>query len=137
LAVIALGAPGILVIEKFTVVKPAAAAVTVYGPPEVALEVSGADAMPEALVATVIVVVELLNLPLAPEPGAVKVTLTPGTGLLLASFTVTPSAVAKAVLIVELCGVVKVLAVIVLGAPGVLVIEKFTVVTPAAAAVTV
>ncbi len=90
--------------------------------------------MPEALVAAVIVVVALLNVPLAPEPGAVKVTLTPGTGLLPASFTVTATAFVKTVLTEVLCGVVPALAVIVI---GVLVIEKFTVTKPAAAAETV
>jgi hypothetical protein len=62
--------------------------------------VNAADATPEALVATVIVAVLLLNTPDAPEPGATKVTFTPGTGLLPASFTVTANAFAKAVLIV-------------------------------------
>jgi hypothetical protein len=70
----------------------------------VKLAVNGADATPEALVATVIVV-ELENLPLAPELGAVKVTLTPESGLLPASFTVTAGAL-KAVNMVALCGVV-------------------------------
>ena len=100
------------------------------------MAVNGADAIPEALVATVIVAVELLNMPLAPEPGAVKVTFTPDTGLLPASFTVTARAVAKAVLIVALCGVVPALAVMV-KTRAALVIEKFTVVSPVAAAVTV
>jgi hypothetical protein len=99
--------------------------------------VNAADATPEALVATVIVAVLLLNTPDAPEPGATKVTFTPGTGLLPASFTVTANAFAKAVLIVADCGVVPAFAVIVEGAPGVLVSEKFTVVKPVATAVTV
>src|SRR5882724_11493970 len=86
-----------LVSEKFTVVRPVAAAVTVYGPPAVA--------------------------------GAVNVTFTPETGLLPASFTVTASALAKAVLIVADCGVVPEFAVIVVAAPAVFVSEKFTVVT--------
>jgi hypothetical protein len=70
---------------KLTVVRPAAAALTVYGPPAVALAVNGAVATPEALVATTIAAVLLLKMPEAPEPGAVKVTFTPDTGLLLAS----------------------------------------------------
>jgi len=95
-------APWVLVSEKFTVVRLVAAAVTVYGPPADALAVKGADAMPEASVATVIVAVALLNMPLAPEPGAVKVTLTPDTALLLASITVTATGFVKAVPIVAL-----------------------------------
>jgi len=101
------------------------------------LAVNDADAMPDALVATMIVAVLLLNLPDAPEPGAVNVTFTPGTGLLPASFTVTASAFANAVLIVADCGVVPAFAVIEAGVPTVLVSEKFTAVRPVAAAVTV
>ena len=41
------------------------AAVTVYGPPAVALAVNGAAATPDALVATVIVVVRMLSRPVA------------------------------------------------------------------------
>jgi hypothetical protein len=83
------------------------------------------------------VAVLLLKVPDAPVPGAVNVTLTLGTGLFPASFTVTASALAKAVLMVADCGVVPVFAVIVAGAPTVFVSEKFTVVKPVAAAVTV
>jgi len=79
----------------------------------------------------------LLKVPDAPDPGAVKVTFTPDTGLLLASLTVTASAFAKAVLMVADCGVVPAFAVMVLAAPAVLVSEKLTVVRPEAAAVTV
>jgi hypothetical protein len=99
--------------------------------------VNGADATPEALVATVIVAVLLLKTPEAPEPGAVNVTFTPLTGLLLASFTVTANGVAKAVLTVADCGVVPAFAVIVDGAPALFVSEKLTVVRPVAVAVTV
>ena len=126
-----------LVREKLTVVRPVAAAVTVYGPPAVAFAVKGADATPDAFVATVIVAVLLPKTPEAPEPGAVNVTFTPLTGLLPESFTVTANGLANAVLIVADCGVVPALAVIVFAAPAVLVSEKFTVVRPLAAAVTV
>ncbi len=102
-----------------------------------AFAVNGAEATPDALVATVIVVVLLLNTPDAPLPGAVNVTFTPATGLLPASLTVTASALAKAVLIVADCGVVPAFAVIEDAAPRRLVSEKFTVVSPVAAAVTV
>src|SRR6266436_3477203 len=126
-----------LVSEKFTVVRPVAAAVTVYGPPAVAFAVNGAAAIPDAFVTTVIVAVLLLNTPEAPAPGAVNVTFTPETGLLPASFTVTASALAKAVLMAADCGVVPAFAVIVVGGAAVFVSEKFTVVRPVAAAVTV
>jgi hypothetical protein len=79
----------------------------------------------------------LLNTPDAPEPGAANVTFTPEIGLLLASFTVTARAFGKAVLTVADCGVVPAFAVIDEAAPAVLVSEKFTVVKPVAAAVTV
>jgi len=109
----------------------------VYGPPAVAFAVNDADATPEAFVATMMVAVLLLNTPEAPEPGAVNVTFIPGTGLLPASFTVTASALAKAVLMVADCGVVPAFAVIEPAAPAVFVSMKFTVVRPAEAAETV
>ena len=99
--------------------------------------VKDAEAIPDAFVATVMVAVLLLNLPEAPEPGAVKVTFTPLTGLFPASLTVTAGGTVKAVLMVALCGVVPALAVMLAAAPAVLVSEKLTVVNPLAAAVTV
>src|SRR2546429_120673 len=126
-----------LVREKFPGFTRFAAAVTVYGPPAVVFAVNGADATPSAFVGTVIVAVLLLNTPDAPDPGAVNVTFTPEPGLLPASFTVTASAFAKAVLIVADCVVVPAFAVIVVAAPTVFVSEKFTGVNPVAAAVTV
>ncbi len=102
-----------------------------------AFAVNGAEATPEAFVATVIVAVLLLNLPDAPDPGAVNVTLTPETGLLLASFTVTARAFAKAVLTAVDCGVEPAFTVINAAAPALLVSEKLTAVSPAAVAVTV
>jgi len=137
LAVIEVAVPAVFVSEKFTVVSPVAAAVTVYGPPAVAFAVNGADATPDAFVATTMVAVLLLNLPDAPVPGAVNVTFTPAIGLLLASFTVTASALAKAVLIVADWGVVPTFAVMEAAGPARLVSEKLTVVSPAAEAVTV
>lgn len=62
-----------------------------------------------------IVFVELLNLPDAPEAGAVNVTLAPLTVFPAASFTVTESAVPKAVLIAVDCGDVPEPAVILAG----------------------
>jgi hypothetical protein len=136
-AVIDVACGGVLVSEKFTAVSPVADAVTVYGPPIVAFAVNGADAMPEAFVATMIVAVPLLNTPDAPLPGAVNVTFTPATGLLPASRTVTASALANAVLTTADCGVVPALAVIDVACGGVFVSKKFTAVSPVADAVTV
>jgi hypothetical protein len=136
-AIIDEAGPALLVSEKFTVGTPAAVAVTVYGPPAVVFAVNGAEATPEALVATLIVAVLLLNTPDAPDPGAVNVTFTPEIGLLPASFTVTARAFAKAVLTVADCGVVPAFAVIDAAAPAVLVSEKLAVVRPVAEAVTV
>ena len=77
------------------------------------------------------------NVPLAPLAGTVNVTVTPTTGLPLASFTVARKGDAKAVLITELCGV-PLAATIVAGGPGVFVSEKFAdVATLATLAVTV
>ena len=92
-------------------------------------------ATPEALV--VAVFTPPANVPLAPLPGAVNVTVTPLTGLLLESFTVACSWVANAVLIVALCGV-PLVAAIEAAAPAVFVSAKFAgVATPATVAVTV
>ena len=120
-----------MVSEKFTVVRPVDAAVTVYGPPAVLFAAKGAEAIPDAFVCTMIVVLALPNRPEGPEPGAVNVTFTPGTRLLLASRTVTVGALAKAVLVAVLCGVVPALAVIDAAGPGLFVNEKFTDVRPA------
>jgi hypothetical protein len=65
---------------------------------------AGAVATPLPFV-TAVAVNDPLNAPLAPLAGAVNVTVTPLTGLLLESFTVACSAVAKFVLTVALCGV--------------------------------
>ena len=100
------------------------------------MAVNGADAIPDALVATVIVAVPLLNVPVAPEPGAVNATFTPDVGLLPASLTVTANALANAVPIVAGCGVVPALAVIEPAGVVALVSAKLTLVNPAAAAVT-
>src|SRR4029077_13070419 len=77
------------------------------------------------------------NVPLAPVcAGAVNVTVTPETGLLLASFTVAFKLMTNAVLIAALCGVPPV-AVIVAAGPAVLVSAKLAAVaTPGAVAAT-
>ena len=98
-------APAVFVSAKFAgVATPLTVAATVYAPPAVEFAVKFAATIPEALVATVIVAVELLKVPEAPDPGAVNVTFTPDTGRLAASFTVTDRAVAKAVPTVADCG---------------------------------
>jgi hypothetical protein len=136
-AVIVAGVPTVFVRLKFTVLRPVAAAVTVYGPPAIAFAVNEADDTPEAFVATTIVAVPLLNTPVAPVPGAVNVTFTPDTGLPPASFTVTARGFAKAVLIFADCGVVPAFAVIVAAAPVTLVSEKLAgVATPDTVAAT-
>ena len=62
-----------------------------------------AVATPLALVVAVVVFVLLANAPPGPLAGAVKVTLTPLTGLAVASVTVACRAIAKLELIVALC----------------------------------
>src|SRR5256884_172415 len=70
-AVMVEGVTDVFVSEKFTGVTPVAAAVTVYGPPAVVFAVNGADATPNAFVATVIVAVLLLKIGRAPCRGRV------------------------------------------------------------------
>jgi hypothetical protein len=92
-------------------------------------------ATPEASV--VAVLTPPANVPLAPLAGAVNVTSTPLTRLLLASLTVTTSGAAKVVLTTALCGV-PLVAVIADGGPATLFSEKLAgVATPATDAVTV
>lgn len=88
------GFPGVFVSEKLGVeLIPLAARVTLYGPPATVLAVKGAEIVPTEptaeLVVSTIVLPLLASDPLAPVAGAVRVTLTPGTGLLLASLTIT------------------------------------------------
>src|SRR5258708_13338082 len=92
------GAAATLVREKFAEVAPEALAVTLYGPPAVALAVNVADvATPLAFV--VAVFIPPANVPLAPLAGTVKVTTTPLTGLFPASVAAATNGVLKAVLI--------------------------------------
>ena len=85
---------------------PATLAVTLYGPPATPLAVAVTLVCPWALVTAGVVSVAL-----APVAGAENVTVTPLTGLLPASFTVTCSATPKAVLIRVDCGVPAVAAI--------------------------
>jgi hypothetical protein len=135
LTVIIVAGPEWFVNEKPTEVRPAAEAVTVYGPPAFVFDVNGADATPELFVATVIVAVLLLNVPDAPDPGAVNVTFTPEIGLWRESVTVTASG-RNAFPTVTVCGVVPEFAVIEEADPARFVNEKETWVRPTAPAVT-
>ena len=129
--------PARFVREKFAdVATPETDAVTLYAPPAMALAVNtAAVATPKELV--VAVVTPPANVPLAPLPGAVKVTVTPLTRLFDASFTVACNAVVNAVFTVALCGVPAV-AVMLAGGADTLVNEKFAVATtPETDAVTV
>jgi|SRR5882672_994712 len=102
-----------LVSEKLAgLATPLAVAVTVYGPPAVLFAVKASETPPEASVLTVMVLLLLLNFPLAPEPGARKVTGTFGTGWPPASFTVALSGFVKGLPVVALCGVLPAFAVI-------------------------
>jgi hypothetical protein len=93
----------------------------------------GAVATPLLFVVTV---AEPPKVPLAPVPGAAKVTLTPLTGLLLASFTVAFMAVANAAPMAALWGVPAVAATLDAG-PGVFVRLKLAgVLTPTTLAAT-
>src|SRR5438045_273876 len=75
---------------------------------------TGAVATPDEFV--VAVVTPPANVPLAPPPGSVNVTVAPLTGLLNESLTVACNCVANAVFTVALCGVPAV-AVILAGLP--------------------
>src|SRR6266852_4856725 len=79
-----------LVNEKLAEAAPVALDTTLYGPPAVAFAVNVVDvATPLPFVGgAVVVAVPFANVPLAPLPGAVKVTTTPLTGLFPASVTV-------------------------------------------------
>src|SRR5260370_1211373 len=130
--------PTVLVSAKFTVISPEAVAATLYGPPACPFAVNAvAVATPFTSVAAFVVPGLLADKPLAPVfAGAVNVTITPWMGLLLLSFTVTPSAVPNACVTCADCGVVFAFAVIWVAAPVVLVSAKFSVVSPVAVAAT-
>ena len=75
--------PALLVNEKRGgEVTPAAETATVYGPPAVVFAAKAAEMAPLESVANVMLLVLLLNVPLGPVAGAVKVTLALGTTLL-------------------------------------------------------
>src|SRR5262249_11837073 len=128
------GAPGMLVRVKVAgVTTPATVAVTVYAPAGVFAGDAGAGGPPGGFGGSV---AWPANQPLAPLPGALNVTPTPGMTLPKLSLTTACRAVAKAVLTVVLWGVPAV-TVMLAGAPGVLVRPKVAgVATPATVAVT-
>ena len=95
-----------MVRAKFAgVATPDTLAVTLYVPAVVLAVNVVAVATPAALVLAVTVVTPAVKVPLAPEAGAVNVTVAPTIGLLLASLTVADSAVANAAPTVAVCGV--------------------------------
>src|SRR5207253_1903482 len=91
---VATGAGATFVIAKFAVSAPTLAT-TLYEPAVPLAVRAGAVAMPLPFVTTVALAAKV---PEAPEAGAVKVTLTPASGLLPESVTLACSAVLKAVL---------------------------------------
>src|SRR6202051_4100295 len=116
--------PAVLVRAKLAAVEtPDTDAATLYGPPAMLLAVNVAEvATPLAFV--IAVFTPPANVPLAPVcTGAVNVTVTPETRLLLASFTVAFNAVVNAVLMVAVCGVPAV-AVMLAADPALLVRAK-------------
>jgi hypothetical protein len=122
---------------KFAEVAPGVLATTLYGPPAVALAVNVVDvATPLPLVGgAVVVAVPFANVPLAPLPGAVKVTVTPLTGLFPASVTVATKGAANALLIAALCPEPLVTTTFAAG-PARFVSTKFAEVAPVALATT-
>ena len=115
-------APGRFVSLNWTEASPADSAITKYGPPAELFAVMTVNATPEALVVTPMVADLLEKRPETPEVGALKVRVTPGTGLPLASVTVTAKAYVNAALTTELCDVAAKLGVIAAADPGKLVI---------------
>jgi hypothetical protein len=118
---------------KFAEVVLGELATTLYGP-AVEFAVNVADvATPPAFV--VAVFTPPANVTLAPLAGGVNVTTAPGTGLLLASVTVTTRGAANAALMVALCPDPLVIATFP-GGTAVFVREKFAEVAPVALATT-
>jgi hypothetical protein len=93
-----------LVITKLAVVAtPVALAVTVYVPARLLAVKMGEVAWPLTPV-MLVAMADPLKVPLGPDDGAVNVTVTPGTGLLPESRTMTTSGFAKFLLTGVLCG---------------------------------
>src|SRR5215472_15625966 len=99
----ALGDPAVLVRKNEAgVVTPDTEAVTVKDPALLLAVKVDAVATPLELVVAVVVAVPLVNVPLAPLPGAVKVTMAPWTGFVPESRTVADRFVLKALRTVAL-----------------------------------
>jgi hypothetical protein len=132
------GAPAVLFSGKVAAaVTPLTLALAEKPPAVPFADKAGEVATPEELVVAGAVVPPPANVALAPEPGVLNVTVTFGTGLLLASFTITTSALTKAVLICAVCPPPDV-AVMLAGLPAVFVrANPACVVTPVTAAFTV
>jgi hypothetical protein len=129
------GAPGALVRLKLAPLAPVADALTDY-PPALLLAVNVlAVACPSLPVVAVVVAVPLTNVPEAPLPGALKVTLTPGTGLPAESVTCATNAPANALPTVADCPDPDTTATED-GAPAVLLRPKLAVLAPLALALT-
>jgi hypothetical protein len=123
--------PAVLVSAKFTEVNPVDEATTLYGPPAVEFAPNVCEvATPLELVVSVSVVDGgvVSNRPLAPEAGAVKVTVTPLTGL-PPLVTVATKGLANGVRIFALCPP-PLVAVRISPVPAVLVSAKLTEVNP-------
>ena len=117
------------------VATPLTVALTLYVPEVAFAANAGAVATPFAVVLMLTVAPPPAKVPLGPEPGAVKVTVAPGTAFPPASFTMACRFVAKVVLIVVLCGVPAV-AVMVAGGPTLFMREKLAGAKPPTVAVT-
>ena len=128
------GAPAVLTSEKLPGEAPAALATTLKDPAMEFARMAGEVAWPVPSV-DALVVRPPLKLPLAPELGAVNVTVVPETELPNESFTLATSGREKGVLTVALWGA-PVEAVTVAAPPGVLVSENVAGVSPETVPVT-
>ena len=135
-AVMLAGAPEVFVSEKVAgATTPPTDAATLYNPAMLLAMTVGDVATPEPLVLT-FAVVEPANVPLAPEDGAVKVTVTPETGFPPESSTVAANGLAKFVFTFAFWPPPPVAAILAAG-PGIFVSEKLAgVATPATVAAT-
>lgn len=101
-----LGAPTVIVSAKVAGVATPLTDPETLKLPKMQLAVNvDAVAIPEEFVVAVVLAPPPAKVPLAPEPGALNVTVTPGTGLLAASFTMAARFVPKATPACVVCGV--------------------------------
>ena len=97
--------PAVLVSAKLAGVAIPVADAVILKAPAVVFAVNAAEVASPVDEVIAVLVEAPPKLALAPEPGAVKVTVTPDTGFPSESFTVATSGLEKAVLIWEVCGV--------------------------------